>query len=141
MQTTCAEVKALRESVGLSQADLADLAGVTVRSVRRWERDITPPEDVLELLERYMIRKAKAVEAAIETVERITEQMGRAPDIVPMTYYRSQAEYDELGRDPGPVGVANANARAAADALMARGVAVEFRYPDEGAVRTPGSGY
>lgn len=141
MQVTCAEVKALRESVGLSQADLADLAGVTVRSVRRWERDITPPEDVLELLERYMIRKAKAVEAAIETVERITEQMGRAPDIVPMTYYRSQAEYDELGRDPGPVGVANANARAVADALMARGVAVEFRYPDEGAVRTPGSGY
>lgn len=141
MQTTCAEVKALRESVGLSQADLADLAGVTVRSVRRWERDITPPEDVLELLERYVIRKAKAVEAALETVERITEQMGRAPDLVPMTYYRSQAEYDELGRDPGPVGVANANARAVADALMARGVAVEFRYPDEGAVRTPGSGY
>lgn len=141
MQTTCAEVKALRESVGLSQADLADLTGVTVRSVRRWERDIEPPEDVLELLERYVIRKAKAVEAALETVERITEQMGRAPDLVPMTYYRSQAEYDELGRDPGPVGVANANARAVADALMARGVAVEFRYPDEGAVRTPGSGY
>lgn len=141
MQVTCAEVKALRESVGLSQADLADLAGVTVRSVRRWERDITPPEDVLELLERYVIRKAKAVEAALETVDSVTEQMGRAPDLVPMTYYRSQAEYDELGRDPGPVGVANANARAVADALMARGVAVEFRYPDEGAVRTPGSGY
>ena len=141
MQATCAEVKALRESVGLSQADLADLTGVTVRSVRRWERGIEPPEDVLELLERYVIRKAKAVEAALETVDRVTEQMGRAPDLVPMTYYRNQAEYDELGRDPGPVGVANANARAVADALMARGVAVEFRYPDEGAVRTPGSGY
>lgn len=141
MQRKCAEVKALRESVGLSQADLADLAGVTVRSVRRWERDITPPEDVLGLLERYVIRKAKAVEAALETVDRVIEQMGRAPDLVPMTYYRNQAEYDELGRDPGPVGVANANARAVADALMARGVAVEFRYPDEGAVRTPGSGY
>ena len=141
MQRKCAEVKALRESVGLSQADLADLAGVTVRSVRRWERDITPPEDVLELLERYVIRKAKAVEAALETVDRVTGQMGRAPDLVPMTYYRSQAEYDELGRDLGPVGVANANARAVADALLARGVAVEFRYPDEGAVRTPGSGY
>ena len=141
MRATCAEVKAMRESVGLSQADLAGLAGVTVRSVRRWERDITPPEDVLGLLERYVIRKAKAVEAALETVDRVAEQMGRAPDLVPMTYYRSQAEYDELGRDPGPVGVANANARAVADALMARGVAVEFRYPDEGAVRTPGSGY
>ena len=35
-----------------------------------------------------------------------------------------QVEYDELGRGLGPVGVA-----------------VEFRYPDEGAVRTPGSGY
>lgn len=141
MQRKCAEVKALRESVGLSQADLADLAGVTVRSVRRWERDVNPPEDVAELLERYVIRKVKAVEAALETVERVTEQMGHAPDLVPMTYYRSQAEYDELGRGPGPVGVANANARAVADALMARGVAVEFRYPDEGAVRTPGSGY
>lgn len=138
---TCAGVKAMREAVGLSQSDLADLVGVTVRTVKRWERDATPPADVCDLLERYVIGKAKAVEAALETVDRVTEQMGHAPDLVPMTYYRSQAEYDELGRDPGPVGVANANARAVADALMARGVAVEFRYPDEGAVRTPGSGY
>lgn len=25
--------------------------------------------------------------------------------------------------------------------IMSRGIAVEFRYPDEGAARTPGSGY
>lgn len=66
---------------------------------------------------------------------------GRAPDLVPLTYFRSQEEYDAFGRDAGPFGVANANSRAVADALMARGIEVEFRYPDEGAVRTPGSRY
>ena len=142
MRRTSAEVKALRESVGLSQADLAELAGVSVRTIKRWERDMTPPTDVCDLLERYVVRKAKAVEAALETVDRITwGQAGRAPDLIPLTYYRSQEEYDALGRDAGPFGVANANSRAVGEALMARGFEVEFRYPDEGAVRTPGSRY
>lgn len=141
MRRTSAEVKALRESVGLSQVDLAELAGVAVRTIKRWERDMKPPADVCDLLERYVVRKAKAVEAALETVDSVTWKAGRAPDLVPLTYFRSQEEYDAFGRDAGPFGVANANSRAVADALMARGIEVEFRYPDEGAVRTPGSRY
>lgn len=46
--------------------------------------------------------------------------------------------YDEFGRDPGPYGQANANARAMAYELEHRGIKVEFRYPTDGAVSTPG---
>lgn len=141
MQRKCAEVKAMREMIGMSQTDFAEVMGVTRRQAIRWERDTTPPARACETLERYVMRKAKAVESALETVERVTDQMGHAPDLVPITYYRNQAEYDELGRDEGPYAVANTNARAVAEALMARGIAVEFRYPDEGAVKTPGSRY
>lgn len=54
---------------------------------------------------------------------------------------RDQAQSDACGRDSGPYGVANANARAVACALEREGYAVEWRYPDGGAVRTPGSRY
>ena len=61
--------------------------------------------------------------------------------MVVMTYFRDQDMYDEFGRDEGPYGVANANARAAAAELERLGLEVEFRYPTEGAMRTPGSRY
>jgi len=49
--------------------------------------------------------------------------------------------YDAMGHDSGPVGVADANARAVAAVLEERGYDVEFCYPQEGAIRTPGSRY
>lgn len=60
---------------------------------------------------------------------------------MPITYYRDQVMYDEFGCDPGPYGQANANARAMAYELERRGISVEFRYPGEDAVHTPGSRY
>ena len=60
---------------------------------------------------------------------------------MPITYYRDQVMYDEFGRDPGPYGQANANARAMAYELERRGIKVEFRYPTDGADCTPGSRY
>ena len=60
---------------------------------------------------------------------------------MPITYYRDQDMYDEFGRGPGPYGQANANARAMAYELERRGIKVEFRYPSDGAVSTPGSRY
>lgn len=38
-----------------------------------------------------------------------------------ITYYRTQKEYDELGRDERPFGMANANARAVAESLQRMG--------------------
>lgn len=48
---------------------------------------------------------------------------------------------DALGRDPGTFSFANSVAREVALRLADEGIEVEFRYPDDGAVRTPGSRY
>ncbi|MBY4797872.1 hypothetical protein K6V98_05850, partial [Collinsella sp. AGMB00827] len=63
------------------------------------------------------------------------------PETVVFTLYRSQEQYDEFGRDPGSYGFVNGCARFAGGVLRMRGFDVEYRYPDEGAIRTPGSRY
>ena len=69
------------------------------------------------------------------------EQFGKNPVLVPITYYRDQQMYDKYGRDEGPFGWPNAVARKLAYELGKRGIAYSFRYPDDGAVSTPGSNY
>ena len=69
------------------------------------------------------------------------EQLGGEPAVVHITYYRDQAMYDKYGRDDGPFGWANNVARMTAYELERRGIGYEFRYPNEGAVSTPGSKY
>lgn len=49
--------------------------------------------------------------------------------------------YDKYGRDEEPFGWPNAVARKLAYELGKRGIAYSFRYPDDGAVSTPGSNY
>lgn len=145
MERTKAAFKALRETVGLSQQNLADELGVVVRSVKRWESPAAEgyraPDDAWDVLERAREVQRQQVAYALEVVRGQAAALGQAPDAVALTYYRDQAQYDACGRDKGPVGAANANARAVADALEREGHAVEWRYPDEGAVKTPGSRY
>ena len=81
------------------------------------------------------------VTEAFAEVRRQVKAIGRKPDCRPITYYREQAQYDALGRDEGYYGVANANARALSGKLRRAGYTVEFRYPGQGAVKTPGSRY
>lgn len=142
---TKADFAALRETVGLTQANLADDLGVQARSVRRWEQPgregYEPPADAWDMLDSYADLQRQMVGHARETVMRTGEEAGRQPDEVVLTYYRSQEQYDELGRDEGWYGVANANARAVAAELARYGLSVRFAYPGEGAIRTPGSRY
>lgn len=142
---TKADFAALRETVGLTQANLADDLGVQARSVRRWEQPgqegYEPPEDAWDMLDSYADLQRQMVDHARETVMRTGEEAGHQPDEVVLTYYRSQEQYDELGRDEGWYGVANANARAVAAELARYGFKVRFAYPGEGAVETPGSRY
>ena len=56
--------------------------------------------------------------------------MPKSPIVVPITYYRDQAAYDECGRDADPYGQANATSRAIARELERMGIQVEFRYAD-----------
>lgn len=144
-ERTKADFAALRETVGLTQANLADDLGVNPRSVRRWEQPgqegYEPPAEAWEVLDRYADLRRQMVDHARETVMQAGERMGGQPGQVVLTYYRSQEQYDDLGRDEGWYGVANANARAVASELAHYGVTACFRYPEEGAIRTPGSRY
>lgn len=125
-----AEFRALRESVGMSQADVAKKLGVTVRSVRRWE---TPapgyrgaPDDAWKLLDETVKKQDAVVAGALDIADALH---GRS---VQLTYYRDQKQFDLFGREPGePYGQANANARMTADALRSQGVEVSFAYPDD----------
>ena len=144
-ERTKADFAALRETVGLTQANLADDLGVQARSVRRWEQPgqegYEPPADAWDMLDSYADLQRQMVDHARETVMRTGEEAGHQPDEVVLTYYRSQEQYDELGRDEGWYGVANANARAVAAELARYGLSVRFAYPGESAIRTPGSRY
>lgn len=145
MERTKADFAALRETVGLTQANLADDLGVNPRSVKRWEQPgmdgYEPPADAWGMLDSYADTRRRIVDHARETVISTGEEAGRQPEQVVLTYYRSQEQYDRLGRDEGWYGVANANARAVAAELRRYGFSVVFRYPEEGAIRTPGSAY
>lgn len=142
---TKADFAALREAMGLTQANLADDLGVQARSVRRWEQPgqegYEPPAEAWDMLDSYADLQRQMVDHARETVMRTGEEADHQPDRVVLTYWRSQEQYDELGRDEGWYGVANANARAVAAELGRHGFKVRFAYPGEGAIETPGSRY
>ena len=139
---TKADFKALRDAIGLSQQDVADACGVRLTTVKRWERPgfPEPPEDAWRHLNDMAMRHDRMVDDMVGVVRGMADGHG-APGVVAITYYRDQAQYDELGRDPGTFAFANAVAREVALRLADEGVPVEFRYPDDGALRTPGSRY
>ena len=115
------ELRALREIVGLSQADMAEALGVNRTTVKRWERPdsdgYTPPDDAFELLDNLVAQQDATVSAAL------AEHGGDAAVTLP--YYRTQEELEAAGR-PGLVGVANATTLAVAGELRRRGVDVRF---------------
>lgn len=144
MALSKAEFKAMRERAGLSQADVASALGVNIKTEKRWEQPhftYDPPEDAWEYLNDVLEKQRKQVAYCLSVISKQVEALGFEPAMVPITYYRDQAMYDLYGRDPGPYGWPNAVARALAVELDRRGIAYEFRYPDEGAVSTPGSNY
>jgi transcriptional regulator with XRE-family HTH domain len=51
--------KKLRESVGFTQAEVAELLGVTIRSLTRWETGVLPTPRMAELALRYIVEKKK----------------------------------------------------------------------------------
>lgn len=123
-----AEFRAMRETLGLTRQDVADYAGVSLRSVKRWEdpaEENPPSEDAWELLYDTDDKRFETVRQALYAVRQ------SGAKAVQLTYYRTQEQYDALGRDEGPYGVANANARAIAERLRDEGVEVEWTYPDE----------
>lgn len=140
-----ADFKAQRERLGLSQQDVADALGINIKTLKNWENPKQPRYRISDAAWRYLDSaldaQAQQVAYARSVVENQIEAFGGDPVVVPITYYRDQATYDRFGRQEGPFGQANANARAIACELQRMGIQVEFRYPDDGAIPTPGSNY
>lgn len=138
-----ADFKARRERLGLTQQDIADALGINIKTVKNWENPKQPRYRISDAAWRYLDRaldmQAQQVAYACSVVEKRIDELGRHPAAVSITYYRDQATYDRFGREAGPFGQANANARAIACELERMGIQVEFRYPDDGAIPTPGS--
>lgn len=122
-----ADFRARREMLGLTQQDVADEADVNVSTVKRWEKPgyFGAPDDVWAWLEDCERAQAEVVDIAVSAA------VAHGPGPVQITYYRSQEQYDALGRDPGPFGMANANARMVASRLRSLGREVDFAYPDD----------
>ena len=116
---------------------------MNIRTVKGWEDPkldrYNAPAAAWEYIDNALEVQKQQVSYACAVVAKQVESLGVEPVTVPITYYRDQVMYDEFGRDPGPYG--QANARAMAYELERRGIKVEFRYPSDGAVSTPGSRY
>lgn len=131
MIKTKAAFRAVRESCGLSQQDVADEAGVRVLSVKRWENPdhpSQPPDDVWAFL---LHARAAMHEDAREIAERIAETSQGGE--VSLDYYRTQADLDAVQLDGGmdePVGYHNARMRLIGDLLDRAEIPHTFAYPD-----------
>ncbi len=132
MERTKANFRALREMVGLSQMDVANLLECGLRSVKRWEHPTQPywaPEAAWAIVEELYRRQREAVELALDKAEQ-ADKAGELVDI-PVVYYRDQPMMDMYGRDRGSATVVNATARAIHAALTAMGYPASFVYPVE----------
>lgn len=135
MERTKANFRALRETVGMSQAHLAKECGIDSRSVRRWEdpkeRSCSPRGFAWDLLEEARAAQLSAYDAAVTAVEDEADEAGCAPRAVTLTYWPNVAAYAHAHpeEDPANWQMANANARLVAHALAEMGYEVEFAFP------------
>lgn len=53
------EIKALRESTGLTQRAFAELLGIPKRSIENWESGVSKPPDYLVRLIRFFLDHRK----------------------------------------------------------------------------------
>lgn len=132
MEKTKANFRAMREACGMSQADVACEADVSVLSVKKWENpssDIKqPPQDVWDWL--VMAYDGMVMDAR-EAVEQI--MAARTGQTVALPYFRTQDELDAVQLAQGidePVGYHNARMRMIAQMLSEREVPYEFVYPE-----------
>lgn len=127
-----ARFRALRETIGITQAQAAEAFGVQPRAVRRWESPTAPqlpPVGVLEEMERMADERARAIESTVRATEKFIADAveGRKVEEVSLPYWSSQQAYDEWHpakhEDYRRV---NSISRGVADALRSRGLNVKW---------------
>lgn len=88
---TSAELKTLRESLGLTAQWLANNAGVRLRTLQYWESGRVPvPADVADLLVALDLRYTCAAQQAVDVAQQITHEHGK-PETVALFRYKDEA--------------------------------------------------
>ncbi len=131
LNRTKSEFRALRETVGLLQSDIAFALGVEERSVRRWESPDAPqfpPQDAWDVLDDAFERQGEVIDFALAKVEEIAQQQGNYPKAVELPYWSSAKDYAHHHSvdDGGDWRMANANNRLIAFALEERDIEVQW---------------
>lgn len=130
MERSKAAFRALRETVGITQQAFADLFGVKILSVKRWESPTYPQQapgaawEALEELEQAQLEAC--TQALVKVIARPREATGGAQP-VEVPYWSSAAGYEACrGSDGITWTEANATARRLAAILVDRGLSVEW---------------
>ncbi len=128
---TPAELKTIRESLGLPVQWLAERAGVQRRSVEYWEAGRSNvPADVEALLLKLDAQLAEATRQALAVVDEQTAAQGHPPETVRLHRYRDDAALWQARPDMHglPVTAHAALLARVRAALMARGQPVVIEY-------------
>lgn len=89
---TPAELKTIRESLGLPVQWLAERANVQRRTVEYWEAGRSPvPADVAALILQIDAQFAEATRQSLAVVDEQTEKQGQPPETVRLYRYRDDA--------------------------------------------------
>lgn len=129
MARTKADFRVLRGLCGLSQQDVADMCGVKVLTVKRWERPDTdgcqPPEDAWDALDRER-RAVEGTASAIVDGWVAMHDPGDGTTCV-LGYLRGRGEG---GTEPGgvPYGAVNAATVMAGERLRSMGYDVSYEW-------------
>jgi DNA-binding transcriptional regulator YiaG len=128
---TPAELKTLRESLGLPVQWLAERANVQRRSVEYWEAGRSRvPDDVADLLLKLDAQFAETTRQALAVADEQTARQGHPPETVRLYRYRDEAALHAARPDMAGLPVtAHASLLARVRlALLARGQAVVIEY-------------
>lgn len=128
---TPAELKTIRESLGLPVQWLAERANVQRRTVEYWEAGRSPvPSDVAALILKIDGQFAEATRQALAVVDEQTEKQGQPPETVRLYRYRDDAELWQARPDMRglPVTAHAALLARVRSALLARGQSVAIEY-------------
>ena len=128
-----ADFRAQREMLGFSQDEVAQALHVQTVTVKKWESEKSPnpvPVDAWEWIDSMEAIHYIAVENAVNQVKDVEQEVGDAPRVITLTYFRSQDDYNRYGRDKGSFVVVNTRTRAVAAELRRLKYEVHFEYPD-----------
>lgn len=125
-----ADFRALRESLGLTPADLGYVLKVDMDRVKKWEKpgSFEPPKAAWEGLDKINRWFDAEVEKLVQKVEAEFPDPSEAVEPVVLPYWRTTSYLNKTSRESGSVGFRNAISREASYSLQAKGYRTRFWY-------------